>query len=91
MARKSAADSDIRPPTTTLVALISSFNRLGLSAKNIFKMNMVVGERTDAWFIKGQTHIVHGKLEQRGSAAPLLSRDTETECGGPSYVKAHGE
>ncbi|GKB63486.1 gypsy type transposase, partial [Tanacetum coccineum] len=110
MGRKSAADSDIRPPTTTLVALISSFNRVGLSAKNIFvisggmiqglllgvvpmvvvKMNMVVGERTDAWFIKGQTHIVPGKLEQRGSVAPLLSRDKKTRCGGPSYVKAHG-
>nr|GFB34454.1 hypothetical protein [Tanacetum cinerariifolium] len=50
---------------------------------------MVIGERTDAWFIKGLMHIVPGKLEQRGSAALSLSRDTKTECGGPSYVKAH--
>ncbi|GKB32647.1 peroxidase 4, partial [Tanacetum coccineum] len=117
----SNSDSDIRPPTTTLVALISSFNRvgfsaknmrhdsravigcgsdggrfikhqpLGLSAKNIIKMNIVIGERTDAWFIKEQTHIIPGKLEQRGSVAPLLSCDRKTRCGGPSYVKAHGE
>ncbi|GKA19456.1 hypothetical protein Tco_0699371, partial [Tanacetum coccineum] len=36
---------------------------------------------------KGQPHIVHGKLEQGGSAAPLLARDTKTEPEGFAYVK----
>ncbi|GKA60233.1 hypothetical protein Tco_0759640 [Tanacetum coccineum] len=36
---------------------------------------------------KGQLHIVHVKLEQGGSAAPLLARDMKTELGGFTYVK----
>ncbi|GJU21286.1 hypothetical protein Tco_1154628 [Tanacetum coccineum] len=52
---RSAVDSGIRPPTTTLVALISSFNRVCLSCKNIValsaKMNMVVAFMVqEAWF-----------------------------------------
>ncbi|GKB00835.1 hypothetical protein Tco_0828879 [Tanacetum coccineum] len=35
---------------------------------------------------KGQPHIVHVKLEQGGSAAPLLARDTKTKVGGFTYV-----
>ncbi|GKA77613.1 hypothetical protein Tco_0784074 [Tanacetum coccineum] len=36
---------------------------------------------------KGQPHIVNGKLEQGGSVAPLLARDTKTMLGGFAYDK----
>ncbi|GJX69287.1 hypothetical protein Tco_0305014 [Tanacetum coccineum] len=79
------------PHSDTITASTCMFGRLVLQTDGAIMMLLdKLGptlSHVAATKRKGQPHIVHGKLEQGGSAAPLLARDTKTEPEGFAYVK----
>ncbi|GJZ10321.1 hypothetical protein Tco_0545080 [Tanacetum coccineum] len=70
-------------PFQTDAAIMMLLDKLGPTPSHV-----TATKRIAKWYPvgKGQPHIVHGKLEQGCSAAPLLARDTKTEPGGFAYV-----
>ncbi|GJW94238.1 reverse transcriptase domain-containing protein [Tanacetum coccineum] len=74
----------VRLVLQTDAAIMMLLDKLGPTPSHV-----TATKRIAEWYPvgKGQPHIVHGKLEQGGSAAPLLARDTKTKPGGFAYVK----